>query len=283
VSEEVTLKPMESSKLLDRLFTFIREKNPSQLRQLLDKRIPLNIIEELNGIPLMVAIEHSNLEIVKLLTAAGAEIDMVHNESPLHLAIRLGKRDIVDYFLQQDAKVSLLNREKESVLYAAIRSRDLNLVQLIVKKGASLDIVNSNNMSPLFVAVGLRLIPIVKFLLNNDADPNTNGLSCLRLAQEQRDVPMINILVSAGAKSQIRRAHRSRQQQSVLAFTTPSKTKVRKAENGVCSICESRFGLVKLIPCQHVVVCKKCVDNFAERNTFCPICKMGFYATGGGR
>jgi hypothetical protein len=180
--------------------------------------------------------------------------------------------------MQAGADIHAVNAQRESPLYAAVRAGDLNLVRALAEGGVPLNCVNANTMSPLYIAVGLRQLPIVKFLLNNGASPNDAGLPCLKLAQDMRDTAMVNTLMAAGAKAQVRKAHKSRQQMSALARTVPTPAPTR-CENGVCAVCRGRAGILRLIPCGHAVVCRKCVDTLVERTSQCPICQMGFYAT----
>jgi ankyrin repeat protein len=251
------------------------------LRQLLERGPDLNVLVEKDGAPLTVAIETGRLDVVKLLTGAGADINFLHQEAPIHTAIRLRKREITEYLLDSKCDVTARNKERESPLYAAVRSQDLNLVRTLVERGCEINVLNVNNMSPLYIAVGLRQTPIIKYLLNNDADPNTNGLPCLKLAQDLKDSASINALMAAGAKAQIRRTNRSRQQQSALARTLPAAAAAPqpKPEQGSCMLCRGTANMMKLIPCGHAIVCRKCVDNFVDKHSQCPLCSMGFYAT----
>jgi ankyrin repeat protein len=261
------------------LFQAIRDNNQKELRQALEKRLELNVDVEKYGCPLIAAIEAGQLETVKLLAAAGADLNFGYLESPLHAAIRARKRDISEFLLQSECKVACLNKEWETPLYAAIRAQDLNLVRVLVEKGCEINVVNASNMSPLYIAVGLKQGPITKFLLNNGADPNNRGLPCLKLAQELKDTAGINALMGAGAKSQFRRVNASRQQQRVQARSVLARQRPPKPEEGLCSICGGSRDLVKLIPCGHILACKKCVGTFAENHRSCPVCLMGFFAT----
>jgi ankyrin repeat protein len=263
----------------NQLFQAIRDNNQNQLRQALEKRLELNVDVEKYGVPLIAAIESGQLETVKLLVAAGADLNFGYLEAPLHASIRFRKKDITEFLLHSDCRVSVLNRDRETPLYSAVRALDLNLVKALVEKGCEINVVNRSNMSPLYIAVGLKQSPIVKFLLNNGAEANNRGLPCLKLAQDLKDTSSINALMEAGAKSQVRRANPSRQQQNVAIRSSLAQHRVPKIDNGTCSICGSSRDLVKLIPCGHIVACRKCVDNFAERQRCCPICSTGYFAT----
>jgi hypothetical protein len=264
--------------LLRQLFGYIRDGNIQGVKNVLEKRVDPNTADEAGVLPLMFAIEVGNLEAVKLLAAAGADLNAGSTESPLYASIRLRRQDITTWLLRSGVDVEPVNAHRETALFAAVRAGDLNLVRMLAEKGAQINCVNSNSMSPLYIAVGLRNLPIIKFLLNNGALPNDAGLPCLKLAQDLRDTAMVNTLIGAGAKAQVRKAHRSRQQMSALARTVPTPAPVR-VDNGVCAVCRGKIGLLKLIPCGHAVICKKCVDALAEKTSQCPICQMGFYAT----
>jgi ankyrin repeat protein len=269
---------IEANTIHQQLFGVLREKSVAGLRAILERRLDLNCIDSDGNVPMAVAIEFANLECVKLLSAAGDDLNFGGKESPLHTAIRLHKPDIVEYLLQCKVDVHRPNHENESPLYSAIRVKDLNLVRALTERGVEVNSLNNNNISPLYIAVGLRCTPAVKYLLNNGANPNTNGLPCLKLAQDMRDMQMINLLVAAGARAQVRQAHRSRQQQSALSRLAPLPPASR-TEDGACIICKGRFNLLRFIPCSHAVVCKKCIDNFAGTTTHCPVCQMDYYAT----
>ncbi|KAK8877827.1 hypothetical protein M9Y10_004590 [Tritrichomonas musculus] len=270
----------EPSEEMRSLYAAIKARSLAQVRALLEKRLNLDALDEAAmTTPLIYAVDYGNLEIVKLLTAAGASIDFGAKLSPIHLAIRQKKNDIVNFFLQNGCDVNTVTSENESPIYDAIRAADLKLVQLLVSKGANVNVLNSNNMSPLYVAVGRRNLPIVKYLLSENADPNGNGLPCLKLAQTSKDTQMINILTDSGAKQLARKQHKSRLQMVALSRAGPRPRAASRAENGSCMICNGTSNLLKLIPCGHVVVCKKCIDVFVDKYSSCPICSMGFYAT----
>ncbi|OHS98826.1 hypothetical protein TRFO_01897 [Tritrichomonas foetus] len=273
------LAKVDTSADLQQLFQIIKSKNIPILKSILSKRLDLNVVDNAGRVPLLFAIEYSTLDAIKLITAAGADIDFNDKESPIHTAIRLKKMDVIDYLIECGCDVNALNKDEENPLYNAIRISDLKIVQKLVTKGTKINVVNINNMSPLYLAVGRRNIPIVKYLLNNHADPNDTGLPCLKLAQDSKDNQMANILIGAGAKTQARRQHKSRMQMLSLSRTRPAPRAQSKIDTDTCIICGGNTNIMKLIPCCHQVVCRKCVDTFADKFTSCPICCMGFYAT----
>ena len=89
----------------------------------------------------MVAIQHGHVEAVKMLIANGASTGGVYNvrlfddvPSPLILAIRRGRGDIVAMLLEHSASVD--EREcggmLEYPLHAAVRSRDFEILKALL-------------------------------------------------------------------------------------------------------------------------------------------------------
>ena len=264
------------------IFNLIRSKNVAGLRKSSAGRYNMNISVADEGVPLIRAIETGSLDIVKVIVNAGADVDYGADvESPLACACRLGKLNIVQYLLQQGANPNARNNDNESALFAAVRSSDQKVVQEIINQDVPINECNTAGMSPLYIAVGMRSTSVVRTLLACGADPNSSGHSPFKLAQDLKLTQIINILVTSGAKAQIKRAARkTRQQNNLLSLTQPIRTSTPLiAEHGKCSICGTKHGLLKLIPCGHAVVCKKCLEKFAEKRSQCPVCTMGFYAT----
>ena len=265
------------------LFKAIKQKNINELKKILASRIELNFEDEENGIPLMKTVELNSLPMTKMLIGAGANPDYITSNHPipvLHMAIKSKFDQITDFLLTTGASVKIKNNENENAIFLAIRQNNLDLVKKLISYTIPLNVVNKNNLTPLYIAVGLKELPIIKSLLNAHADPNFNGLSCLKLAQDLHEVKIINVLITAGAKTQVKRPqHRSRQHADLLSKTMPLKNSKVKIVENQCAICKTTQGLVKLIPCGHVICCKKCTEVFFQRYSDCPLCERGYLAT----
>jgi ankyrin repeat protein len=94
-----------------------------------------------------VAIQHGHVEAVKMLIANGASTGGVYDvsspdvPSPLILAIRTGRRDIIAILLEHAASVD--ERECEDMLeyplHAAVRSQDFEILKTLLKAGPKID------------------------------------------------------------------------------------------------------------------------------------------------
>ena len=97
--------------------------------------------------PLLVAIRFGHVEAVKMLIANGASTGGVYDvwsndvPSPLILAIRTGRKDIIAILLEHAASVD--ERECEDMLeyplHAAVRSQDFEILKTLLKTGPKID------------------------------------------------------------------------------------------------------------------------------------------------
>jgi ankyrin repeat protein len=94
-----------------------------------------------------VAIQHGHVEAVKMLIANGASTGGVYDvwsndvPSPLILAIRTGRKDIIAILLEHAASVD--ERECQGMLeyplHAAVYSQDFEILKALLKKGPKVD------------------------------------------------------------------------------------------------------------------------------------------------
>lgn len=167
----------------------------------------------------------------------------------------------------------------ENALYHAIRNVDFDTVKLLVEKGIPVDILNNRKESPLYVAIKCKNQQMTDYLLQNGANPNTPENPCLPLSIKLSTLPISSTLHQHGARDELRTPRSSRQ---TLKVTSSRKEEIERnhivaktAQNGECALCHTTENLLYLIPCNHQVICKQCIDNidFLPR---CPICRLSF-------
>ncbi|KAL6708878.1 hypothetical protein ACN47E_002285 [Coniothyrium glycines] len=103
--------------------------------------------------PLCIAIVGGNLEIVRILLEAGADVNTTaktNNESPLHIAIRLNRHDLIDLLLRYSPDLQAQTEEggETPLHYAASKSGSLATVVTLLKSGAKYDILNTKGQTP---------------------------------------------------------------------------------------------------------------------------------------
>ena len=151
--------------------------------------------------PLHWAVFYNNLQLVELLVKHEASVNTptYFKESPLHLAIMKGHKDIVKILL---GKISDVNLETlDNCLSLSIKNKKIELVKMIVEAGATL-----NNpvweMTPLYQAFKEKQFEIAKLLILLGANANfrfQNGASLLHHAVSESKDKIVQILIEGGA------------------------------------------------------------------------------------
>lgn len=100
----------------------------------------LNMVDREGMTPLQVAVFHGHLAAVKMLLAAGSDINdtfMASRATALHIAVHGGHEKIVALLLERGAEVDAKNVHSESSLCIALRQRKYAIAKMLVDKGAS--------------------------------------------------------------------------------------------------------------------------------------------------
>lgn len=273
------IKPINEK---EQLFIDIRRHNLDGLEQLLERGPELDRIDETYGVPIIYATENNNLEAIHKLLDFGADVNFNYNGTVLHACVKNKNMEILNFLLENGADVTQLNNQGENPLFEAVRGGDLSFVERLIESGAPVNIMNHNKRTPLSLAIESRNEVLVKYLLSHGADANGPGKNTLKLARKLQ-TNFESVLVMNGAKEKVKRPHNSRQQQrgKQNRMETIDARNAAEAvkEEGQCQICEATENLMKLIPCEHTMVCEKCVGVFCDRMDRCPKCKLSFLAT----
>jgi len=150
---------------------------PEPVKYLLDKGLnPNSMFDDGSGNPLTIAIGNENPEIVRLLLAAGADVNINMNSTTvLH----------------------------ELCFFKSTVKRTEILKDLIAAK-ADVNRLNVAGYTPLIVAVLNDNKEYLKILISAGADVNlsqaSDGKTALKIALEKKDKDVISILKKAGAK-----------------------------------------------------------------------------------
>jgi hypothetical protein len=90
----------------------------------------------------------------------------------------------------------------EAALHIVVKRRDMTWLPFLLSKGANPDIRDNDGNSPLVIATQLGFADGVQMLLNFRAmvdQPNARGETPLIIATQQRNIPIIKILIAGGA------------------------------------------------------------------------------------
>jgi hypothetical protein len=170
----------DDSKFLD----YIKQGNVGMVETAVKKNPTLatNEGEILTTAPLEVAIENSQLEVVKFLMSKGASFTAPENLFPIHKSILFASslkpakdkpapdRELVDFFLSKGCNITDKDDGGNSPLHCAVRAGKLDMVTfLISKKGADINAKNDFGDTPLKIAEDKGLISIMDYLKTKGA------------------------------------------------------------------------------------------------------------------
>src|SRR5690606_11879632 len=132
--------------------------------------------------PLAYAAAYGNLEIVKLLVEAGADLNgkVAYGDVPLIKADEHGNDAIIEYLINEGADLNVPNDYGVTPFIGLCGKGRLKLVQLAAKHGGDVnssyvakvgDGAGMKNFSPLQAAVAFGRQDVVEILLSLGADP----------------------------------------------------------------------------------------------------------------
>jgi ankyrin repeat protein len=154
--------------------------------------------------PLLAALNQGNLEMLKLLRAAGARLSIrvgnTHPATLLSLAAEKAPVASIRWLIQQKVPLECRQPGCESPLYVAVRANRVDVIQVLIKAGAS---PTGDSFEPyLCLAVKMDNTDALKALLLAGANPAQAGQEGTPLAMARRDEKkeMVDALLAHGAR-----------------------------------------------------------------------------------
>ena len=148
---------------------------------------------------LKIAVENNDLNIVHILLAAGASLEVRRSgdETPLMKAAREGFIDIVKALVQAGADINAVERRGDTALIKAFREDHMEIAKLLIEKGANVNVLDSNGTTPLAFSAFRGYKEMVQYLLKSGANVNLGDGTNLLNALKYPDI--LRILIKAGA------------------------------------------------------------------------------------
>ena len=145
-------------------------------------------------------------EVVDALLAAGAKKDLYDKESNILVSlIASGQTDRVKTFIQGGANVNAETKDSWTALRTAARFGHADTIDLLLDYGADINAASKEGWTALMLAAGSNHVDVVKALLavptiNLNAKLKANGKTALKLAESNGHTEVVKLLKNAGAK-----------------------------------------------------------------------------------
>jgi len=160
--------------------------------------------EEIMSSALTAAIVAGQVDTTALLLRLGAPVSGGENEKPIHLASRLGHKEIVSQLLQYGASLTSRTETGNTALHLASETGHLSLVKYLEKLDRNgLNNLNYENETPLHLAARNGRDYLVTYFTENGCNfnaPSANSVTCLHVACENGHYTTVECLLKHGAE-----------------------------------------------------------------------------------
>lgn len=138
------------------------------VKLLTDRGANVNSTTKTNSTPLRAACFDGHFEIVQYLVQHGADIEVAnrHGHTCLMIACYKGHYKIAKYLMEEKADVNRKSIKGNTALHDCAESGSLEIMKLLLTSGARID-VDAYGMTPLLAAAVTGHIHIVEFLIGN--------------------------------------------------------------------------------------------------------------------
>ncbi|MDQ7827116.1 MAG: ankyrin repeat domain-containing protein [Candidatus Eremiobacteraeota bacterium] len=123
-----------------------------------------------NGMKIIhIAVREGRKDLLEYLLEKGAQVDE-RNEfgyTPLHVAAMCGQTDLARFLIGKKAQVKATDPDMGSTpLHEAVRNCHSDLIELLIQKGADINAKNKNGETPLRIARREGIKDVVSYLKN---------------------------------------------------------------------------------------------------------------------
>ena len=177
-----------------------------------EKKLDVNATGPYDQTALHAAAENGHVAVVRLLCAAGANLDaktsfrnrqkLSNSITALMMAARIGRVDCVQALLTAGAAIDARSTYEETALLHAVYRGHAKVVALLLKHEADFSLADKDGDGPLSNAAGLGNLAITKLLIDAGADihaTNKKGHTPVVMTLAKVQFHTMRMLVEAGA------------------------------------------------------------------------------------
>jgi len=155
--------------------------------------------------PLHYAARNNQKQVIELLTAKGADVNLKNRpgQTPLDIAISQGHKDIAELLISKGADINAKDNRGNTLLHRAAQNDQKDIAELLISRGADINAKNNKDKTPLHYAVKAGNVKIVELLISRGANTkvlNKAGRTPLDLAVGQGNTEIVELLKKHGAK-----------------------------------------------------------------------------------
>jgi ankyrin repeat protein len=180
------------------LISAIRHGNLEIVKFLVSKGADVNLDDEYDVTPLHIAAKHGQLETAKFLVSKGAEVDSKDNLSitPLWYAALYGAEDIANFLISRGADINVRSDFGKSLLQAASIGGLLDLMKVMLYRRVDEDELNTT----LLLASMAGRAEAVRFLLDQRANLrfHDSGMTPFTAAARYGHIGVMQLLMKKG-------------------------------------------------------------------------------------
>jgi ankyrin repeat protein len=188
------------------LLKSIEENNHDAVQVFLSCGVDLEIRDDRNWTPLMVAAFHGNLDFTKLLIQCGARVSTQDKNgyTPLHWAAYNGHVDVIKFLIEKGAEPNTQSLFGWTPLMQAATRGHLLACAYLIYRGADVNLTTTDGWTSLHKAANNGHIEIVKLLLEKGANrfaKYQDGNTPIDLAIKAEHLDIVELLNKATAPS----------------------------------------------------------------------------------
>ena len=180
--------------------------NKEILQALIDHGADVNVTDEYNVTPLMIACEMGNVRAMNVFLNVGADPDIADDfgDTCLQMAIRAGcNKDDLQAIINHSADVNAQNKNNRTALMIVCKMGNLDAVNMLLNAGADPNISDADGNTCLHVCVGPHYkAQVLQVSIDHSDDVNAtnkNNGTALLTACKTGNVDAIGMLLNAGA------------------------------------------------------------------------------------
>ncbi len=170
------------------------------VKVLIAAKADVNLSTSSQVTPLFLASIDGFVEIVRLLLEHGAQVDTLTKDgwTALMIACHQGHLEVAQALLDAHAHIHMKGADEGTALVAACPNGHIKIVQLLLAHGADVNVViKDNKLTPLLLAVQGGYIELVELLIAHGADihaKTADGNTALTIAEKRADSAMVNLI-----------------------------------------------------------------------------------------